>query len=382
MNPLPALSLDWDIFCAVIDNYGDAGVCWRLARQLVAEHGQAVRLWIDRPEVLACLLPTLAPGRDRQTVQGVEVRHWVGGLEGERPARVVVEAFACHVPDAFQVALRERGSLWVNLEYFSAEDWVEGCHGLPSLQAGGARKFFFFPGMTAATGGLLRERDLIARRDAFVSDASLRRAWCTCRGLPFPEAGERAVSLFAYEQPAIPALLQSLARAPQPGLLYVPQGRVLSSLNAVLPGGCPAPGQTCTLGALGRLRVHVLPFLPQEDYDALLWLCELNLVRGEDSLVRALWAGKPFLWQIYPTEDEAHRLKLEAFVARYTALAPEGAVGEWAEAMRAWNGQGVLVPEAVEALFIHPAWFRHASEALIREEDLATRLTKFVFDRV
>ena len=40
-------SLSWDIFCTVVDNYGDIGVCWRLARQLAAEHGFAVRLWVD-----------------------------------------------------------------------------------------------------------------------------------------------------------------------------------------------------------------------------------------------------------------------------------------------------------------------------------------------
>ncbi|HET9045379.1 MAG TPA: elongation factor P maturation arginine rhamnosyltransferase EarP, partial [Casimicrobiaceae bacterium] len=37
----------WDVFCKVVDNFGDAGVCWRLARQLVAEHDLAVTLWID-----------------------------------------------------------------------------------------------------------------------------------------------------------------------------------------------------------------------------------------------------------------------------------------------------------------------------------------------
>ena len=26
----------WDLFCRVIDNHGDLGVCWRLARDLAA----------------------------------------------------------------------------------------------------------------------------------------------------------------------------------------------------------------------------------------------------------------------------------------------------------------------------------------------------------
>jgi hypothetical protein len=28
---MPAMQLHWDIFCRVIDNFGDIGVCWRLA---------------------------------------------------------------------------------------------------------------------------------------------------------------------------------------------------------------------------------------------------------------------------------------------------------------------------------------------------------------
>ena len=41
------MSRSWDVFCRVVDNYGDAAVCWRLARQLADEHGARVRLWID-----------------------------------------------------------------------------------------------------------------------------------------------------------------------------------------------------------------------------------------------------------------------------------------------------------------------------------------------
>jgi uncharacterized repeat protein (TIGR03837 family) len=63
--------------------------------------------------------------------------------------------------------------------------------------------------------------------------------------------------------------------------------------------------------------VRVLPFVEQERYDELLWACDVNFVRGEDSFVRALWAGKPFIWQIYPQQDMAHLKKLEAFLILY-----------------------------------------------------------------
>ena len=168
----------WDIFCSVVDNYGDIGVTWRLARQLVAEHGLAVRLWVDDVQAFVRLCPQADPQQPTQKQQGVEVRHWPVDWLPVEPADVVIEAFACQLPQSYITAMaaREQKVLWLNLEYLSAEAWVAGCHALPSLQAGGLSKFFFFPGFTAGTGGLLRERDLIAQRQAFQADAQARHA--------------------------------------------------------------------------------------------------------------------------------------------------------------------------------------------------------------
>jgi uncharacterized repeat protein (TIGR03837 family) len=70
-----------------------------------------------------------------------------------------------------------------------------------------------------------------------------------------------------------------------------------------------------------QLSILYLPQLPQTDFDHLLWSCDLNFVRGEDSLVRAIWAAKPFIWQIYPQHDGAHHAKLDAFLTMMEAPA-------------------------------------------------------------
>ena len=88
----------WDIFCKVIDNYGDVGVTWRLARQLAAEHGRAVRLWVDDLESLERLCPGVDPQVDSQTAHGVEVRRWDHHAAAARPANVVIEGFGCELP--------------------------------------------------------------------------------------------------------------------------------------------------------------------------------------------------------------------------------------------------------------------------------------------
>ena len=63
----------WDVFCRVVDNYGDAGVCWRLARQLAIEHGCDVTLWIDRLETLARFQPGIDVEATTQSVAGITI---------------------------------------------------------------------------------------------------------------------------------------------------------------------------------------------------------------------------------------------------------------------------------------------------------------------
>lgn len=294
----------WDIFCRVIDNHGDAGVTWRLAREL-AEGGDEVRLWIDDARPLAWMAPGGHPG--------VEVLSWYDGMPLPEPGDVVVEAFGCDPPQAFVDRMAGRGSVWINLEYLSAEAYVERSHGLASPVRADLPKYFFYPGFSAATGGLLHEKDLIARQKAF--DAS---AWLSALGLPTGAA--RRVSLFCYEPAALPQLLSQLSAGPQPTDLLVTAGRATQAVRAALPV------------EHGALRVHWLPLLSQRDYDHLLWSCDFNFVRGEDSLVRAIWAARPFAWQLYPQEDEAHHAKLEAFL-RWLQPADE-----LARLFRVWNG--------------------------------------------
>lgn len=331
--------MKWDIFCSVVDNYGDIGVTWRLARQLVAEQGVAVRLWVDDLGAFARLCPAIDPGRAVQHQDGVEVRLWCEPWPDVEPADVVIEAFACQLPVAYVEAMsrcRHR-LLWLNLEYLSAEEWVAGCHGLPSLQPGGLQKFFFFPGFSDGTGGLLRECELLGLRRTFQQGEAPRRDFLAGLGIELLP-GARLISLFAYENAGLADWLQALAGEPEPTQLLVPQGRILADLQGWL-GEALAPGGSVRRGSLS---VHVLPFLSQPDYDRLLWCCDLNAVRGEDSFVRAQWAGRPLLWHIYPQEEGAHWDKLEAFLASYSANLSSSTAEALAGFWRAWNaGEGV-----------------------------------------
>lgn len=337
---------NWEIFCSVVDNYGDIGVTWRLARQLAGERGHRVRLWVDEPAAFLALCPQADARLACQQVAGVEVCHWAADWQPRGAADVVIEAFGCTLPEAQVAAMRaaERPPLWLNLEYLSAEDWVPGCHGLPSPQGQGLQKYFFFPGFVAGTGGVLREADLLARRAALQGDAPARQAFLAGLGVA-PLPGEWLVSLFAYENPGLGEWLEALAAGPQAVRLLVPRGRILGDLRQWL--GETAELQPGYSARRGSLQVQVLPFVSQDDYDRLLWCCDFNAVRGEDSFVRAQWAARPLLWHIYPQEEGAHWDKLEAFLALYLqGLSPAAAQalgGLW----RAWNagaGMGAAWP--------------------------------------
>ncbi|MDR0276613.1 MAG: elongation factor P maturation arginine rhamnosyltransferase EarP [Paucimonas sp.] len=320
----------WDIFCRVVDNYGDIGVTWRLARQLVAEHGLAVRLWVDELQAFARICPEADPQAPCQVQAGVEVCRWDADWAPVAVADVVIGAFGCQLPAAYIDAMAQRPApaLWLNLEYLSAEGWVEGCHGLPSPQANGLRKVFFFPGFTPRTGGLLREADLLARRDAFDRAAFLQ-------GLGVdPQPGARLLSLFAYENTGLASWLDALAEDARPNHLLVPEGRILGDVRAWLGEEDAGVGGVYRRGAL---TVQVLPFVRQDDYDRLLWSCDFNAVRGEDSFVRAQWAGQPLLWHIYVQEEYAHWEKLEAFLDLYTEGLAPAAGAALVELWRAWN---------------------------------------------
>jgi uncharacterized repeat protein (TIGR03837 family) len=305
------IGLRWDVVCRVVDNYGDAGVCWRLARQLAAEHGADVTLWIDRLSTLARFAPSIDPQRSVQLCARVTVR----GLDDSAPAPglpdVVVEGFGCGLPPRYvdAMAAAARQPLWINLEYLSAEPWVDSVHGLASpLPQLPLTRHFWFPGFTPRTGGLIREAGLRAARER----AQAARA---------PSGtGPLRIVLFCYPNRALPALFDAWAESEEPIACTIPEGVAAAALDAWLQGDVPHAGQSV---ARGRLALDVIPFMTQDAFDRLLWRSDVNFVRGEDSFVRAQWAARSFVWQPYPQDDDAHRLKLDAFLTRYVAnLAP------------------------------------------------------------
>ena len=366
----PPPPLLWDIFCRVIDNFGDIGVCWRLACNL-AGRGQRVRLWVDDPSALRWMAPE---GHD-----GVEVATWLATTSFPPPGDVVVEAFGCDPAPAFLAAMAARAETgrapaWINLEYLSAEAYVERSHGLASPQmsgpARGLTKWFFYPGFTPRTGGLLREPALAAAQAVFD-----RTGWLAAHALALAP-GERLVSVFCYPGAPLDRLVASLAADGRPTVVATAPGAATGATRGAL---------ALAAGGASTLRQVALPWLAQADYDCLLWAADLNFVRGEDSWVRAHWAGRPFIWQAYPQHDAAHGAKIAAFLDRSLADAAPGAATAIRAWTAAWNGlddPAAPLPAWTPAALADAAGAARAWRAqLLASPDLAERLLAFVGEK-
>jgi uncharacterized repeat protein (TIGR03837 family) len=383
-------SLKWDIFCKVVDNFGDMGVCWRLACNLAAR-GQTVRLWADDASPLAWMAPS--------GCANVEIIACKNGVPVSNQAAayalgdVLMDTFGCEFA-IYSIAKNlintsasslniikyaKNKPIWINLEYLTAESFAERSHTLPYMHhsgpAEGWTQHYFYPGFNLKTGGLLREIDLFVRQKAFD-----RTAWLTQLLGRIDESknidNTRFISLFCYEPAALETLIDQLSVCKTPICLLVTAGRATHAVKAVLERK-KQHQPTYLFNSL--LLILYLPQLTQIDFDHLLWSCDLNFVRGEDSLVRAIWAAKPFIWQIYPQHDGVHHAKLDAFLAMMDAPA------SLKTAHIAWNASAAELASDPQ-LPRFPAldlstWAQTAqnlSKKLRSQDDLVTNLIAFV----
>lgn len=377
--------LEWDVFCRVIDNFGDIGVCWRLVRQLAAR-GHRCRLWVDDASALAWMAPEVQA--DGTGHPGIQVLPWPEeekALAATTPGQVVIEAFGCTLPDHWVLRMqRPHPPVWVNLEYFSAEDYVERSHDLPSpVMHGpgqGLRKYFFFPGVTAMTGGLLCSTE--AQHALSTHGTTQRQQVLHTLGLTAiqPHPDDRIVSLFCYAHAPVHAWLQQLDAASAGTTCHV----------LLTPGPAQQLAASWQPQANSSLNLHALPALPQPAFDHLLHVCDLNIVRGEDSAVSALWTGRPHLWHIYHQDDGAHGPKLLAFMQHWMASWPPQLAADVQQLWLAFNRLSTPAPHADMAFHTLPslwqgqAWqqwqaFSAQSRQLQAQvPDLVTQLESFV----
>lgn len=374
----PSKSLAADIFCKVVDNYGDIGVCWRLAKQLTVDYGVKVRLFIDLPHIAQKLIPQLLLSANYpQTVENITVYQWQEPMPALTLADIVIEAFACDMPFEYLSTWQQGRSTWINLEYLSCESWVEDMHLLPSPHPQlPLTKVFFMPGFRPKTGGLLREKQLIEHRNLFQSDRKKQTAfWQSLNIIPTDSA--LRISVFCYKHAPLLDLIDALADTNVLIDLFITDCAAVEVLKTFKSFETLTPGSTLRYG---NLTLHSLPFLTQENYDQFLWSCDINIVRGEDSWVRALWAGQVIVWQPYPQDMETTKTKQQAFIHHYTS-------GEHHPALHAWQTMqesflsGTIEKNTLNTLLGHLSYLKNHAKYycnnLLQQQDLTDQLIEY-----
>ena len=278
-----------DVFCDVIDNFGDAGVCLRLCRDF-SKKNYEVRLFCNNVNILNKITNS-----EDASNRFLSLLSWSDKNMDYSPSEVVIQAFSVRLPDNLIKKIKTRKSTVINLEYLTAETFAEDCHKLPSY-ADGFESFFFFPGFTKKTGGVVIEKSFLEKINKTKSKES------------------KNITLFSYENEKVKSVINSLNK--EKFILNIFEGKGLNNFNNQLKLNLSAGDEY----KLNELTVRVLPMVSQDEYDSYLIDSKLNLVRGEDSIVRAMLTGNPFLWHIYPQEEDVHKDKIEALFDRMSEV--------------------------------------------------------------
>ncbi len=311
-----------DIFCRVIDNFGDIGVVYRFAREFLYSNPTIkIRVFLDDFNTFTSLNDTVDPSKCIQTIDSItylkmnSLDH--GFFENNETAEVIIEAFGCEIPDVYMEKAYYQSKLLLNLEYISAEDWVEEYHLQESLlPKGNLKKYFFMPGFTNATGGVIASSSThtLIENNRFSSLSFINNTLASCKIMIKPDAESMIGTIFTYLR-NFRNLFDSISSIRKHFFLLIFGQKSKEGIEHTLRDlGCSC--EESNVIQYRNIHLIFLPFLAQRSYDLLLYHTDFNIVRGEDSLVRAILAGKPMIWNAYLQDNKYQKVKVEAFCKR------------------------------------------------------------------
>lgn len=334
------------ILCKVVDNYGDIGFVYRLARNITELYPDTeLRLVVSDLPSFAAMAPFVKEGLARQSARGWQIFDWnkedVCTKEfSRRIPDVILQCFQCQRPEWLDRILfdpeQKKIVRIVNLEYLTAESWADDFHLLKSgTRSILVKKVNFMPGFTKKTGGLVMDSSFLSslqNKEAAlktIQDDLMAKAG-TGAGISsvvsangqkeaeadsiqaLRDANTFCVTIFAYKRNfthVVGALKSFMEERQKENPLFRIHAFVAAGLacspfeEAWKEEGCP-------------FAITKLPYLSQEAWDALLCSSDFNFVRGEDSFARACLCGKPFVWHAYPQDEELHLVKAGAVLER------------------------------------------------------------------
>ena len=363
------------VLCKVVDNFGDIGVDWRLAKKLKNINPEnTINLICDNLLSFKKICDRVDEKLPFQKLEGINLYDWkafdfcygeFSGLKNSR-LQVILECFQCGRPDwmekiLFDDELNHTVQI-IMIDYLSAEDYAESFHKLQSLtRRGRVKKINFMPGFTAKTGGLI-----------------IDEGW---EKLPERKA-EGNILFFTY------------ARNWQPVVKAIRGAEACSGKKILCAAGA---GQESFVEAWKNYaaaendfleeRLIVLPFMNQTDWDDMMKKSSFLFIRGEETLSRACLSGIPFIWHAYPQSDEYQLVKVNALLSRMKPYFNDEEFSELSAAWQAFNSpespeNDCLLEEKVSSVLAmqnHLArGFRNFALDLRKNGDLGQNLMTFI----
>ena len=304
-----------DIFCEIIDNFGDIGVVYRISKELKKIFQNVrIRIVLNRLEEFKAINKKVKDV-DYQEIDGlicVTEKYVKENMESFGVSDVFIEAFGCNVPEEYVKAAKENSKLWINLEYLSGEKWIEDFHLCESLiDSKTLKKIFFMPGFSEKSGGVIIDSGFLERmkfgkenRDEvfkkYFKDFDLKDKFIG--------------TVFSYEK-NFENLLETLKNYEKETILLLMGEKTQKSFSEILKKNLTE--DYGNIVKYGKITMIYSDFFSQEEYEEIISASDFNFTRGEDSFVRGIILGKPFMWHIYLQEEKAHMDKIKAFTERF-----------------------------------------------------------------
>ncbi len=304
-----------DIFCEIIDNFGDIGVVYRVSKEL-KKIFQNVRIIIvlNRLEEFKAINKRVKDV-DYQEIDGliyITEKYLEDNIDSFGTADIFIEAFGCNVFEGYIKKAKESSKLWINLEYLSGEKWIEDFHLQESLiDSKTLKKIFYMPGFSEKSGGVIIDSSFLERKEygAENREKVLEKYFPNC------DFNNKLVgTIFSYER-NFENLLDVLKDYGKETFLILMGEKTHKSFSEILQKKL-----TENFGKIvkyDKITMLYADFLSQEEYEEVISAVDFNFTRGEDSFVRGILLGKPFMWHIYLQEEKAHMDKIKAFTERF-----------------------------------------------------------------
>lgn len=305
-----------DIFCEIIDNYGDIGVVFRTAKELQKIFPKSkIRAFLNKLDEFKKINSQVLdlPSQNIDGIEYITFDYLRDNANELLTAQVIIEAFGCQIPKEYMEIAYDNSELLINLEYLSAEDWIEDFHLQSSpLGRGKLKKVFFMPGFTEKSGGVIADSNYLERIQRVLENKEFYEK----KYLSDIEDRENKIigTLFSYEKNFTP-LLEDLKKLDKDVVILAMGEKTQDSLRKILKNFSIEDFRNSL--KYGKIEIRFLNFLNQEEYEELINIVDFNFVRGEDSFIRAVLTGKPYMWHIYCQEEYAHMDKIEGFLDKY-----------------------------------------------------------------